>query len=95
MRPWGNRNSHILLMGRGVKYYNQWGVQLALPFKMTNAFDLAIPLTGIHPTNMLIYVNDTHKRLFIDCNSTRLETTQMPNNRELFNKWANPQEGVL
>lgn len=68
---------------------------LAIPINITIAFDLAIPLVGIYPINMLIYVNDAHKELFIVCNSKRLETTQGPIIRELFNKGMHLQEGTL
>lgn len=65
---------------------------LAIPINITIAFDLAIPLVGyVNILNMLIYVNDAHKELFIVCKSKRLETTQGPIIRELFNKGMHPQ----
>lgn len=68
---------------------------LAIPIKIIIAFDLAIPLIGIYPINMLIYVNEAHKGLFIVCNSKILDTTQGPILRELFTKRDASQEGML
>lgn len=69
---------------------------LAIPITNAfNAFDLAIPLIGVYLINMLMYVNETHERLSIDCNSKILETTQVPSIGSCLLNEIHTQEGTL